>query len=354
MSIHKKGYILVLTLLLTSALIFIVTQVFYLSTSTYFLSTTLIRREKAKVLALSGVQLAISRLTVKEEKKEGTTENNQPSKAPDQAQQKPNAQNDRTKKLMEQLLPQLNRWQTFTFDEATYDFEGEIKFCICCEDGKVNINQLYDFKKHDFKKPEYKKLLAYLLDAAEKMGADKGLLSQFEALLKERKFALNDVTELLAAKNGDYFKTHVFYNPDLVGEKKNVFLTDIFTTFSVSEKLQPLLLSNSLNSLLTLATVQANDSARRQELVQQLIKNYKSTLDIQKDWNTLIKPLVAKDLNVLPKEMIPMFNAQVAPKVFSVISSGTVMGVTQKVYAILQFTENQDKVIVSLKKLYWM
>src|SRR5262245_34621653 len=58
---HKKeseGFILVLVLLICSVLIILGTQLYYKSTSNAIFSSTLLKREKAKVLALSGLELA--------------------------------------------------------------------------------------------------------------------------------------------------------------------------------------------------------------------------------------------------------------------------------------------------------
>ena len=47
-------------------------------------------------------------------------------------------------------MPTLNRWQTFELTEEIDGLDGEIKLCITCEDGKLDLNQWYDFNKKKF------------------------------------------------------------------------------------------------------------------------------------------------------------------------------------------------------------
>ena len=99
-------------------------------------SRTVINREKAKMLALSGVQLAMSKLSLPEKKE--TKENK--AQSPDVM----------SKKFLEKILPIINRWEIISLKEKTDNIDAEIKICIVCENGKININKLYDFNTHKF------------------------------------------------------------------------------------------------------------------------------------------------------------------------------------------------------------
>ena len=66
----ERGYILVLTLLLVSIIVVSISQLVQRVSVTYFFDKTIVQREQAKELALSGIQLAISQLALKPEKKE--------------------------------------------------------------------------------------------------------------------------------------------------------------------------------------------------------------------------------------------------------------------------------------------
>jgi len=74
-----------------------------------------INQEQAKLLATSGITIALSGLTEKT------------------------------------LLPHLNRWQTFHLTKDIDGVDGTIYICISSEDGKLNINKAFDFDKNEIK-----------------------------------------------------------------------------------------------------------------------------------------------------------------------------------------------------------
>ena len=61
---HQSGFILVLTLMILSMIVMLVTQLFQSSVIHFYFDRTMIEREKAKVLARSGIELAYSLLTI--------------------------------------------------------------------------------------------------------------------------------------------------------------------------------------------------------------------------------------------------------------------------------------------------
>mgnify|MGYP003353042994 CR=1 FL=1 len=42
---------------------------------------------------------------------------------------------------MRQVFPFLNRWRTFSFEEKRDGFAAELKVCLVCEEGKINLIQ---------------------------------------------------------------------------------------------------------------------------------------------------------------------------------------------------------------------
>ena len=49
------------------------------------------------------------------------------------------------------MLPIINRWQEFKLVKKTDGIDGVIRVCIMSENGKVNLNQIFDFKTKKFK-----------------------------------------------------------------------------------------------------------------------------------------------------------------------------------------------------------
>ena len=138
-------------------------------------------------------------------------------------------------------MPILNRWQTVKLDFAKDGIDGEIKICIMSEDGKINLNELYDFQKHAFvgsgkEQEELKKTLQEIFGNIKKASGTEGLFESLETFLKERDDKLRDITELLTIKAFANFKNDIFYTPDHQSstgkEKKPLYLTDIFTLWT--------------------------------------------------------------------------------------------------------------------------
>src|SRR5579859_3407887 len=135
---NKPGYILVLTLMILAIAIVITTQLFNQGTVHSVYANTVVEREKAKQLALGGIQVAMSVLTPKESSEQKTDET---------AQAEPK---DEKRSQLKKLLPALNRWLTFDLKEDIDGIDGQLKICISCEQGKLNLNTIYDFKKKKF------------------------------------------------------------------------------------------------------------------------------------------------------------------------------------------------------------
>ena len=138
---QQSGFVLVLTLIMLSMIVMLVTQLFQSSVIHFYFDRTVIEREKAKMLARSGIELAYSLLTIPQPQ-----EGNEGAKAGYPPQEK----KDLNIELLKKILPTLNRWQTFALTQETDGIDGEIKLCITCEDGKLDLNQWFDFTKKKF------------------------------------------------------------------------------------------------------------------------------------------------------------------------------------------------------------
>lgn len=340
---HKKesGFILVLAMLICSFLIIIGTQLFYKTSSNSIFSSTMLKREKAKVLALSSIELAKSSFIFAPKKSEAETF--------EQGKQEPKKDDklDYQKQIFENVYPYINRWQTYKFD----DEYGEIKFCISCEDGKININDLYDFKDHKFKKNEYKDFFENIISLIQKNSNVRLNLKDVLDFLGKRDFGLNDPTEFLKLKDFESFKNNIFYNPN---DPENLYLMDLFTIFSDSEKLQPIFLSNSLSKVLGLKVAQQKDGSKRAQIVPELSKKIKSSFSWSKDWKDLLESGYGKPFSSMPSQISKLFDTNFNPKTFSILAYANVSGVEQKVYAIVHFDKIQDKVVLTLQRLYWI
>ena len=356
----RQGYILVMTLMIISISVVLVSYMFNRQASYVPFMEAMAQREKAKMLALGGIQLAISALVEEEEAKETT-----PGE-----EKKQRSQDEETKKFLARILPSLNRWQRFSLKEEVDGVEGQIHICISCEDGKININEIYDFEKQKFKgegdpKADYKKIMQELFaQLKESIGRDN-LFEPFEKFLKERGYPLDDVTELLTIKEFAIFKRSVFYEPLLDEDKKGaqkkkrpVFLTDLFTIWSNRHTIEPWLFSDSIKGMLGLRRVKEGDSKEWGAMIKGLLKEFKSTVQWSSDWNKFLGSAYEKDFTSLPKSIESILSTKVEAKTFTVLSYGKAGEIGQKLLAIVQREKgSKDKSIpydVKVKKIYWI
>lgn len=381
MNYTKPGYILVLTLIVLGLGMAIATRMFYQASAYLPLASLVAKREQAKTLALGGVQLAISHLSGPQQEKKsdlGYTKVVRRYKTTDAS----GGERDVTAKVkevsaegqfLERVLPGINRWESFNLTEEVDGVDGRVAFCITCEDGKINLNNMYDFRKRKFKdslteKSKYNKsevaeqVLQKLFLEIEKV--TKGAVNGAAALravvnfLKERKYQLLDVTELLQIPELSYFKDHVFYQPPLgdvsEGESRPIYLTDLFTTWTntshlregVTLLLQPWLLSDSILAILRFPRAQANDIMKRKQSVQEWVKNFNPT------WSVAFKQYGSFSV---PNEITDLFASKFEPKVFGVLAKGTVGAVEQSLYAIVRADDgSKDLVKFTVDKLYWI
>lgn len=354
---QQSGFVLVLTLMILSTIVMLVTQLFQSSVIHFYFDRTMIEREKAKMLARGGIELAYSLLTVIPPKdKEGA----KAGYPPQEGQEK----KDLNVELLKKILPTLNRWQTFELTDNADGIDGEIKLCITCEDGKLDLNQWYDFNKKKFigegaNQLDGKKILKAVFGGLKKTASGKDLFEQFEKFLKQRQYKLNDVTELLTVKElREALKDAIFYEPPSAKtgkkEQRPVYLMDIFTLWSDKKTLNPWLLSDSICAIVGLKRAEQGDTATHEKEVDQLLKSTKSVEgDIKVTWEKVLQKLYGKELKAIPNDFSALFAQKFEARTFGVLSYGRVGSITQKMYAIIG-REKDALAPYTIKRLYWL
>ncbi len=335
----QPGYILILTITLMSLMIVMVTQVFNRGSAYLAYTSTIEKREQAKMLAISGVRLTLAQLYVKKpEQKKGSKE-------------KPPSEEGL---FLKQMLPILNRWQTISVNQGGLD--GDMKIYVACEDGKLNVNSLYDFEKQQFKgsKQEQEMFRKKFLEKVKSMvHTDGDLFTGLEKLLKKNR--INDVTQLLESPEYVAFANKVFVRPDKNAEDSEIMLTDLFTTWSESDGIEPWMFSQSMANVLGLQGMARATIESRKESLQAWLKLFKPTAKWQQDWNNSLAKVYGVDFKTLPQGVETMFATKFVPKVFSVVSYGIAGEIIQKVFAIVVRSSNSyGDVSYRIKKLYWI
>lgn len=327
---RSSGSVMIFCLMIMAGLMFLSQQLI----TTVFVSSrfirTMVEREHAEALALGGIQIAIAQLSADEtdepSKKEKSTAD--PQEKVDTPQQV----------MLKRVVPHLNRWQHFKFDYKQDEFDGEIKLCISSEQGKININNIFDFQAMDFKKPFDQIIKSLEVRGKLKPGQIYTRLIEF---FKKRKRKLDDLSQLLEIK--DLEGIDIVYNPPQQAAKGkqsmpngNVTLQDLFTLWSDGVLLEPTMLSDALCAVFSLRRPHADDAQTRQEQLSQFFTKYdpKKQYDWEASWD-ILEPLYGekpKSIGALKQ----IFTKQFGAKVFSVLSCGKVGSVESRALAIVQ------------------
>ena len=345
------GYILVLTMIMISLLTVVVTQMFFSGSLFSSFASIAVQREKAKMLAESGVHIACGQLYIPAAKQE------QPVITVGQQKQQKQEPVDQNKKLLEKVLPLLNIWQTFVFNQKVDGAEGTVNIYITCEEGKIHLNDLLTIMT-DAKLPEKRVALLKRLFSkiAEINGIADDLYQSSIDFFEQRKHIwLNDVTELLNARGFAKFSDYVFARmPVTKKEKKpHLFLTDLFTPQSRYGKLDPWVLSNSVRLVLGMRS--PDDSKIQDGLKTALTKSYKKNYNWRVDWDMIFKPVYGIEYAALGEEIASLLSPEFNPVAFTVVSYATVGKVTQGVFSLLLRKKQQDQSIVFIPiKSYWI
>jgi hypothetical protein len=275
------------------------------------------------------------------------------------------------KKLLEKVLPVVNKTQKFSMKELDKDFPVVINLTFFCESGKININGLYDLVNKKFYDEgvtgkDQKVFATWLFEKIAKITEKPSLLQPFIEHVKHRKVPFNDVTELLAIKEfATCFSQTVFYEPEQPNtspDKKiqKLFLTDIFTVASESDTIQPWLLSPSVCVLLDIAQKGSkHEASEKKEETKVDLSSFKQQADWQKDWDVGLKPLYDVSFDKIPEPVRSMLSTQFSVTVFSMLATVAKEAVegennmTVRIFAILKQKKLPDSsIIYDVIKIY--
>lgn len=334
-----RGFILLFALMVTSIAVIIVTYITTRSAMYTPFMSIVQKREKAKWLAFGGIQLAMSQLTYAAEPKSEESATLTSEKKQDPLVQQKN--------ILTNIVPLLGRWQIVPLRTDIEGVDGQIKLCVMSEQGKLNINELYDFKTHKFvnegkKEGDAKKLLESVFSVIQKSSGGTDLFKTFENFLRSRQYKLQDVTELLVIPGFDVLQGRIWYEPadkQEAGADARVlplYLTDMFTVWTGEQYVDPWMLSDSLSGVLGVKHITQKNKEQVAKVIGESVKKLKETSNWSTDWDSLLTPLYEQKYTSLSAHIKPFLRAEFEPQIFSVLSYGTVADVTQRLYGVLE------------------
>jgi hypothetical protein len=164
--------------------------------------------------------------------------------------------------------------------------------------------------------------------------------------LKKKCKKLYDVTELIDVPGFEHLDA--FYTPPKKLQKgntqpnTNLALQDIFTVWTEDEKIDPLLLSDSLCAILGVRRPKADDNIKMKERFKKLASEFKD--DWGKDWDANWKHLqeIYENKPRLLANIKDILVEKFSPKVYSVLSYAKVEQVEQQVLAIIKEVEEKS------------
>ncbi|QQR49733.1 hypothetical protein IPF37_02720 [bacterium] len=348
----QSGFILIFSLIIVS-LILVLTQqlVRGVYVGAHF-SRTMVDRERAEMLVLGALNIALAKLMVGDEKvdpKKSAPAQTQDEAATDknESKEKKKAQTPKQKFLM-RILPYLNRWQTITLTDEQDGMAGIIKICISCEHGKINLNEAYDFEKQEFK-PAYQRLLKGLELKGNVVLAAGEILERLDDFLKKRRKKLDDISEL--GQINDFGELDAFYKPPRLAQLKRekntpnagLALQDLFTIWTPTAEMEPLFLSDALCAILGLRRPMADDPQTMNDAFKKVVSEFQENWGQNLDGNWSHLELIYGEKPKNLSDMKDLFSKQFGPKVYSVLCYGKVGNVEQQLLAIVQEEEKVEQ-----------
>ena len=351
----KPGYVLILAVLITAFMTISIATLINRVLVFNRLTRVYKDREQARLLALSGLQIACAQLSAAHGSETNKKQSGAPASVTISPGNSPTTTSPQKGMELPKLIPLINRWQQFNFTESNDQIDGSCQIYIASEQGKIDLNSLYDFKKKQFVKEGPLDGLKICQAVAKRLGSIMNptkFVDALQSLFKQHTQPLADVTLLFTHKEFSAFKNTVFIEPTTP-----LALLDIFTTHPNSTNktsLQPCLLSQSLCTMFELTNM-GNISIQKLETALKNAQSAESTAWSSR-WDSTLAPLYGKKLSTIPQEFVTLFNQKFEAQAFSVISYGTFEGIVEKIYAIVYKQQgSRDKpTAYCIHTVYWI
>jgi hypothetical protein len=383
MTQSKQGYILPLTIMIIAMSVVMVTSIIQRSLAYQRQARIMAEREQARALALSGLELVLSKISLvlppekeTKEKKEAEKKEGEKEKKDEEAKKK--AGDEKLLPVQQwllQFLPVLNKWQTVELTEKGEGIEGSISFYISSEQGKINLTYLdkltqqgptgteqKEAKEQEEKKQQEEKKKAEAekktpLNALDEL-IKKAAGVSVKAMLKEARDRLKrpveDATELVSAKSFAPLKDRLFVEQQPAQKgRPELYAMDLFTSVQGSGTLNPWLLSQSTKTILGLR------ENKEVKINTQFVKNVKPTMNWATDWDKVLAPLYGKKFNSISQELRPLLAPNFEATAFSAVVYARVGTVTQRISALLENIEppaslSSKSMLFKVTRLYWL
>ena len=340
----KPGYILLILFIILSGCMALITIFFSRSSRYRNLMSEIISNDKTSRLAISGISIGKAILDpIDKDKNEDV--------AP-QKDEKKDKVDGKNQKIFKSIFPFLQASKKYKLIDQVDGVSAEIEFLFSSENGKLNINSLYNIEDEKFvdegSENDRKKFCIWLFDQIAKITQTESLFEPFFNHIKSRDADLNDVTELLRIKQfEETFKNKIFYKTD-PKEEKPLFLTDLFTVSTDQETINPYLFSESWCTILQLRP----KAPGSEEEIKKMIASFKDKPNWANDWDDSLSKFYQKDYQDLPKEIKSMLTQECELNIFSLLLSATIGETTSTIFTILDRDSKKESTTFNILKIY--
>lgn len=353
----QRGYILFLMFTVLSVCSVLISLYFSQVVVYRQLMTVLITKEKTNRLALSAVSLVQGLMTPKDEKDE-----EKQATIPAPGAQETKLSQDQ--KLLLQLSDCWNKELIYQLSSKEGEPDAKIAVSVQSEQGKLNLNSLYDFEKKKFlfegTPKDRKKLCVWLFEKIATMSKKPSLFPAFEKYLAKRNFDINDVTELLSIQEfAEIFSSDLFIQfsekkqtdePEQSAETQfsKIFLTDLFTVSTEQETINPWLFSPSWIKILDLKPKQKLNIEEKKKIFSQVSK----TANWESDWNKNLKDFYQKEYKDLPQEIKTILTTEFEANIFSLLLKANIEETNSTIFTIVKIRAKDHLIRFDILKTY--
>lgn len=357
MHVKKPGFVIVLVLLMISVGMVLIVPLVNRVAGYNRLSTLVAEREQAKALALSGIEIAIAQLSMPGAEKDAQSNGAQASPLAT-----PGTAGESDKALRDNCLKVCNHWQKFDLTHKEDGVDATCEIYIACEQGKINLNALYNFEKKEYVVRDGidgKKIIEWIGPRIDELVGTQHFAENVTNFFKQRKKPLEDITELLS---DPAFKNFIPCQwplcnsaPEAASSKEQqIFLTDLLYVCGQDSTLEPLVLSRSF---LRLLGNKQDDAVYTQKQKSVAVELKKMPLEMawESQWDVQLAKFYDIEYTKVPESLRKLFAKKFELVLFSVISCVKIGNAHQKVCALLEknvSADNQTRYII--KKLYWL
>ncbi|MCX5923131.1 MAG: type II secretion system protein GspK [Candidatus Dependentiae bacterium] len=351
---HKKpGFILFLLFSILSMCSVILSLYFSQTVMYRQLMTTIITKQKTDRLALGCVALAHNIITAEPKKKDSQSSATKTTTpwAPKTADDGKDSTSDKAKDyetLLKQIFPYFNKQESFELTKKDDGVDAKISITIQSEQGKLNLNSLYDIEKKKFvddgKPNDRKKICVWLFEKIAQITKTQTLFPAFEKHLSSRKADFNDVTELLSIKEFEtVFHDRVFFNFN-TQPAENLFLTDIFTVSTEEETINPWLFSYSWCKILGLKPKQTLTDEEKNKLFKISGEAHDWATDWKSNWENLAT-LYQKEYKDLAQEIKTILTPLFEVNIFSLQLKANIKETSSTIFTIVRSKKAKNNLV---------